>query len=373
MKFLYHILAILPVLLSSCSEEKAMPDTIDPFDGTMTVYFQSGGEVTTRGTNLIGSDNRQHAKYVHLYVFDKSGLCIQSNDVHWTRPVGVTAKQSYRLKGLKEKETYTLLAVGLDEIPTPDKPTTYGLPEAVTVGQTTLADLKATLATGKTTKDIATTELLSGWEEVTAGQTSGVVVNLYRRVAGVLVYVKDIPADVAEIKVRLYKNQYANVPLQKADKDNKCDINDHGNMELADSRILMTIPVSDDIKNNTELNDGHGFTLTKQVGSVLQGAYVLPLEAPTAGIYTIALETYSANDKINPLKTYNVKMLTKTENGGMTEEQIMVNYPLFANQFYSLGKKSAKVDEPVSLGDGSSDIVIIVNPDWHYKIELPME
>lgn len=370
MKIRYNILAILSVLLTACSDEIVTPDTGES-EGTITVYFKTGSEITTRATNLISSDNRQHAKYVHLYVFDNTGQCVQSKNVNWTQSVGSTATQYYTISGLTKEETYTLLAVGLDETPTTTGTTTYGLPDAIPTG-TSLTGLMATLANDKTKDNIAKSELFSGWEEVTAGATTGVTINLYRRVAGVLAYIKDIPTDVATIQVKLYKNQYKDVPLKKADKSNNNDINDHGNIALENSQILMSISVNDETKNNTTLTDGHGYTVTKQPGTVLQGAYVLPIEAPAADNYTLTLETLNAGGTV--IKTYNVKMLSSTENGGTTTETVTTNYPLLANQFYSIGKRNVKdnIDEPISLGDEGSDIVITVNPGWDGIVNVPI-
>lgn len=370
MKIIYNILAILSVLLTGCSDEIVTPDTGES-EGTITVYFKTGSEITTRSTNLISSDNRQHAKYVHLYIFDNAtNLCVQSKDVNWKQSVGATATQYYTLSGLTKGTTYTLLAVGLDEDPATSAATTYGLPGAITIG-TSLTGLMATLTNDKIKDNIATSELFSGWEEVTAGTTTSVTINLYRRVAGVLAYIKDIPADVANIQVKLYKNQYKDVPLKKADKSQKYDTSDHGNTPLADSQVLMSIPVNDTELNKTELADGHGYTVTKQAGTVLQGAYVLPIEAPAAGNYTLTLETLNAGGAV--IKTYNVKMLTTTENGGTTTETVMTNYPLYANQFYSIGKRNVKdgIDEPISLGE---DIYIRVDPIWEgISDDIPLE
>lgn len=364
MKVIYHILAILSLLLVGCSREDVAPQ-----DGTIAIYLSMSSEMNTRSTNLISSDNRQHAKYVHLYVFDNTGLCVQSHNINWTQTIGGIAQQSYALKGLTQGEAYTLLAVGIDEIPT-ESTTTYGLPEAVVVNTTTLTGLKASLAAGKSQGNIATSEFFSGWEAVTAGSTSGVTINLYRRVAGVLAYIKDIPANVATIQLKLHKNQYLDVPLQKKDKANKYEISDHGNTELSNSQVLMSISIDNTILNQTEVTDGHGFNIPKQTGTVLQGAYLLPLEAPVTG-HTMSLVTLDATG--NTLRTYQVKMLTTTENGGVTTEKRITNYPFYANQFYSIGKRNVNegVDEPLSLGN--DDVVITVNPNWENSYDIPLK
>lgn len=371
MKIIYNILAILSMLLVSCSEDRILPDTNYQDGGTIRVYLKTGSESTTR-TNLISSDNRQHAKYVHLYVFDNAGNCVQSTNINWAQPIGTTAEQSYSLKGLVKGQKYTLLAVGIDENPTDGK-TTYNLPDAIQKNVTTLTGLMATLADGKTKEDIARSELFSGWIEVTAGTTASATISLYRRVAGVLAYIKDIPTEVAIIQIKIYKNQYKNVPLQKVDRSNQYDTSDHGNTVLANSQVLMSIPVNTTELNKTKLGDGHGFTVTKQTGTVLQGAYVLPIEASESpDQYTMTLETYSMNSTTVPLKTYNIKMLTTTEHGSGTQETVLANYPLYANQFYSIGKKDIAngTDEPVSLGE---DLVITVNPDWEGGEIFPLE
>lgn len=369
MKLKHNILLLLSVLLASCTEDGGFnPD--EPASNGITVFFQAGSERMTRSTNLISSDNRQHVKYVRLYVFDTAtGICLQSKDVNWNQPVGDMAKQSYKLTGLTNEKEYTLLAVGLDELPSAGT-TTYGLPEAILENTTSLAGLKATLHAGKTQADIARSELYSGWKTITAGTTTGVTLSLERRVAGILAYLKNIPPDVATIQLKLYKNQYRDVLLQKADTVNKYDSSDHGSTELADSQVILNISVNDTEKNKTEVDDGHGSILSKQAGTVLQGAYVLPIEAPvTANTYTLRLETFKADGTL--LKTYFVKILAQTEQGGTPTEKPLTNYPLYANQFYSLGKKNATTDEPLALGE---DTVITVNPMWEgMSDDIPLE
>lgn len=369
MKIIYNLAALLSALFVSCAEDGAIGDLDAQRNGTVTVCLAAGSDLVTRGTHLISSDNRQHAQYVHLYVFDKTGLCVQSKNVNWTQGMGSTAKQSYVVSGLAQDEKYTLLAVGLDEDPTVAG-TTYGLPDAITLNTTPLAGLKAVLAEGKSQSDIAGSELFSGWEDVTAGTTLGVTIRLYRRVAGILAYVKDIPAEAATLRVDLYKNQYKDAPLQKADKSNTYDTNDHGQTELENSRTIVSIAVSDAAKNATTVTDGQGYAITKQAGTVLQGAYILPVEAPaSANTYTLTLETLKADGTV--LQTYPVKMLSKTEAGGSTTETLLTNYPLYANQFYSIGKKNATTDEPVSLGE---DLVITVDPMWEgISDPIPLE
>lgn len=371
MKILHNILFFLSVLSASCSEIP-LSDSNEVNNNAVTVYFKAGSEISTRGSDLISSDNRQHVKYVQLYVFDRvTDVCVKSVNVNWIQAVGETARQSYTVKGLTKGKAYTLLAVGLDEEPALGK-TTYGFPDAVVVNSTTLSGLKATLAEaeGKIKSDISRSELFSGWEEITAGTTASVTINLYRRVAGVLAYIKGIPEGVTTIRIKIYKNQYKDVPLKKKDKSNIYDAADHGEAELADSRILMSIPVNDATKNNTTLDDGHGYAVTKQAGTVLQGAYVLPMEAPaSANDYTLTLETLDAGN--NLLKSYPVKVLALRENGSVLTDTLMINYPLYANKIYQLGKKNETTDEPIELGEG---IYITVNPDWEEIVPaIPLE
>ena len=95
MKVIYHILAILSLLLVGCSREY-----IPTQDATIVLDLRMGSEINTRSTYLISSDNRQHAKYVQLYVFDNTGLCVQSHNIHWTQTIGGLARQTTTLKGL---------------------------------------------------------------------------------------------------------------------------------------------------------------------------------------------------------------------------------------------------------------------------------
>lgn len=371
MKTFHYIPILLVLLLSACTSEELISPPEPDGQGNVTFVFKTGSELNTR-TVLSGSENQQHVEKVHLYIFSGTGdaaTYVGTKEIPWPNPGDVsyaTTERSYSI--ILAPGAYTFLAIGLDD----KSGATYNLPAAVAAGST-LAAAKATLASGKTKTDIAQSELYAGYATAPNVQASGnaaVTINLWRRVAGVLAYIKNIPGNVATIQIKLWKNQYKDVPLRKADKDNKYDISDHGNTELADSRVLMSIPVNETTKNSTTVDDGHGNTVTKQAGSVLLGAFVLPVEASEQSTTcTLTLETLDTSGAV--LKTYNVKVQKTTEDDGTTVDQIITNYPIYANHFYSIGKKNATIDEPIPLGE---DIVIRVDPMWEdISDDIPLE
>lgn len=98
---------------------------------------------------------------------------------------------------------------------------TYQLPQSISVGST-LKEANAVLAPGKGRQDIAGSELFAGslplrLEDFVKGRP---VIDLYRRVAGVMGYFVNIPATiegrkVGALQVRLYTGQNTRVPLRK--------------------------------------------------------------------------------------------------------------------------------------------------------------
>lgn len=370
-----HILAALAVLLTAgCADT---PQPVPPADGTGQVWigfaarWQVVGRVMPR-TSLVSADNVQHVTSVHLYVFDGAGddaLCIASEDVHWQQPTGPTASQYYKLETElpdgDADDPYTFLAVGMDDV----SPDTYGLPDAIAEG-TTLTDAKAHVRQalvddGAAHQAIATSELFAG--SVTAAYSSEadlhLTIDLYRRVAGVLAYVTNIPVDVTDIELLLYEAQRAEVPLvaQPAGSDYGTEA-----LDAADARTLLHLDVTSEALAAEQVTLADGTTYTKQPGSLLAGAYMLPMPAPAdAAGHTLVLEMYKADGSLAGTK--NVRLPDLDETGAP-----VYNFPLEANHFYTIGMKDATTDEPADLGGDTGDAVIYVDGNWQADVDIVM-
>ena len=233
---------------TGCSREEMLtPETPADSRPKVELAFSASPDLTTR-TTLPGPDNLQHVREVQLYIFngtENTAMCVASEVVDWTdiaapdegRP---TASKKYpvQYKSFEADKPYTFLAIGLDD----RSGDTYNLPKAVEVNTTTLANAKAILATGKTRQDIAVSELFGGSIVLTpdANNTVTGTIDLYRRVAGVMGWFKNIPqqvngTDVASLRIELYKAQNKSIwlskpqtgedvimdPIEETDDDNK--------------------------------------------------------------------------------------------------------------------------------------------------------
>lgn len=368
MKQIYHILCLLALAtLGAC---QTGDDTNGQEEnGQITIKFTA--EPLTR-TTLASSDNVQHVKYVQVYVFDgtdPSAVCVASENVGWKQlQPGGTVTQYYTLKQkLDDGKTYTILAVGLDNDEKEGSGYAYGLPEAIKVKSeteegTTLGDAKATLAKGRTAADMNKAELFAGSNRVTVqpGANRITEITLKRRVAGVMAYFTNIPSDVKEIQLILYKDQYKDVPLIAQTS------NDYGTVQADGSTVLLDIMVSPAILKQEVVYASDGTTVvgTKLPGTVLQGAYMLPMPAPKSGS-TLTLVQIKEGGEI---KQKNNLVLSSPASGSTG----IKNFPIEANVFYTIGRKDADHDEPYSLGDLSDGDYIYVDGNWQADVDIPM-
>lgn len=371
MKQIYHILCLLALAtLGAC---QTGDDTNGQEEnGQITIKFTA--EPLTR-TTLASSDNVQHVKYVQVYVFegtDASAVCVASENVGWKQlQPGGTVTQYYTLKQkLDDGKTYTILAVGLDNDNSEQEGNdnseqegagyAYGLPEAIKQG-TTLGDAKAKLV-AKDAADMNKAELFAGSNTVTVqpGANRITEITLMRRVAGVMAYFTNIPSDVKEIQLILYDNQYKDVPLIAQTS------NDYGTEQLESSTVLLDIVVSQDILKQEVVyaSDEKTVVGTKLPGTVLQGAYMLPMPAPKSG-YTLTLVQIKSGEE-PPQEN---KLVLSSPASGSTG---IKNFPIEANVFYTIGRKDADHDEPYSLGDLSDGDYIYVDGNWQADVDIPM-
>ena len=166
---------------AGCGQED-MPTPDDGRPQVVLTFSASPGLITR--TQLPGPDNLQHVQTVQLYIFNGTGndaQCVASEAVDWEdikAPANGanTASKTHPVQynQFTAGQPYTFLAIGMDNCSCD----TYGLPAAVQVGQTTLSDAKAVLASGKSRNDIAVSELFGGSTVLTPvekGQITGTI------------------------------------------------------------------------------------------------------------------------------------------------------------------------------------------------------
>lgn len=369
MKQIYHILCLLALAtLGAC---QTGDDTNGQEEnGQITIKFTA--EPLTR-TTLASSDNVQHVKYVQVYVFEGTGtsaVCVASENVGWKQlQPGGTVTQYYTLKQkLDDGKAYTILAVGLDNDNSEQEGNdnseqegsgyAYGLPEAIKVG-TTLGGAKAKLAERRSAADMNKAELFAGSNTVNVqpGANRITEITLKRRVAGVMAYFTNIPSDVTEIQLILYKDQYKDVPLIAQTS------NDYGTEQLESSTVLLDIKVNPYILKQEVVYASDGTVVgTKLPGTVLQGAYMLPMPAPESES-TLTLVQIKSDET----RQENNLVLSNPASGSTGK-----NFPIEANVFYTIGRKDADHDEPYSLGDLSDGDYIYVDGNWQADVDIPM-
>lgn len=372
----------LLVLCASCQEKlEAEP----PVEEGMTLRFSvhSQDTIANSRTVLQGKDPIQHVTYVQLYLFegtDSEALCVASENVSWQHWEGAneglpSREQVYKLvyKGMKDGIDYMFLAVGLDATHTDsgvdeenmnNSAATYGLPESIVVGTTTLGEANATLASGKDRKDIAGSELFAGYKVLTKRDLSRTQrIDLYRRVAGVMCYLTNVPANVnghavSKLQVKLYQGQNTQVPLRKLEGGSVFIDYITSPMETDDGNVLVDIDYASE-------------------GVLKKGSYVLPALG-ASGLETTMVLAFIGEDgsellrkKIYCVNTYEPVYLSRGETdegtgiiGGSEDEEVELDetayhYPIVANNFYSIGTE----ENPIDLSNNSY-IIVSVNPNW---------
>lgn len=377
------------IVLSACSDSGNVPEE-EMEEQTLSFHVQAldKDEVSIGRTVLPGRNPIQHVTYVQLYIFDgteNDAVCVASENVFWQHwrgaNDGISSRDQkysplYKLTDWDKK--YTFLAIGLDvtrnseNIETMDNSAaTYNLPQYVEVGATTLGDAIAKLASGKTKEDIFKSELFAGFKVLTRADLATTPrIDLYRRVAGVMGYFKNVPAQVggktvAKLQVRLYTKQNTQVPLKKI--ENGSVFSDYITSPLITDElgdVLVEIPVEDYVP---------GETLSK-------GSYVLPAVSAKGGETTMILVLAdAAGNELTRKKIICVstegpfvgKMVSRGETdegtgiiGGKDNEEVEVDeaayhYHIIANHFYGIGSE----ETPIDLSN-TSYVVVTINPNW---------
>lgn len=360
-----YALALSALLASACGNEQEVAGPVAG-DGTqLTVKFVTAG---TGGramrSSLVSDDPMHHVTSARILVFDGTdgaAPCVADETIaRWaalpTRgDTAVYTLQSYipPRADSEAEQPYTVVAVGLDDV----SASAYRLATPATLAEAQMV-LQGTQA------DMAHAEFFTGQTEALLGARlhSEAVVELRRRVAGVLAYFNHIPKEVTRIDVVLPDGatQHTTMPLEAS--------NAYATGSLADSRVLLRFEgwTDDDLKAES-VTLGDGTTYTKEPGSLLLGAYVLPVEAPDAasgggadGQTTLQIVMYEADGSEFGRK--NVLLPDGTR-----------QYPLLSNVYYSIGRKNKDIDKPEDLDGDPGDSWLYVDGDWQANVDIDFD
>lgn len=389
----YMVCGLLAMLACGCAENGDADNATPPC--SIAIAVEDNLLLTSR-TAVVEPDNslrgKQHVTRVQLYIYrqDTDGYtCVASEDIKWRHLAGAadgleTREQKYvtDYQGYEDGTAYLFLAMGFDDTFTgmPSKPiydgansvAAYGQPSEVAKIGSKLSDEHFRLKEGCAADMMARAELFAGSriftkEQIKNGTSVMQPINLYRRVAGVVGYFKNVPKqidskDVATVQLRLYESQNTEtffLPNLPAGYTTSKEVPDE---EYVD---YITSPFGSQYNIGGSVIASYDVKEAKDVFSL--SAYMLPVAASVAkGVSTLRLALLAADGtELAVRRILYAKPTTRSGTGiidrpeGEGDSQAM-HYPIRANQFYRMGEKNA----PIDLSGQSSDIFIEIDPVW---------
>lgn len=326
-------------------------------------------------TQLTGPDCGQHVSRAILYLYEEVPdedrfVCVAEEEIPWSHPAGPDeglprTEEYYRIKydAIRKDLQYRLIVAGLDN----SSPSTYGIPGYPGTGSD-YEEAYAALEEGLGRMDIASSELfgnsitVTGLEMINPGNTVSIILN--RRVAGVMLYVKNIPAEyegiqVKGVKVRLHTAQNTMVKLYPDPP--------------VDGRFMDYI--------TSPLKSGDADTILEILrpessgdiyGTCSAGAYVLPvLQSYAEGTSTLTLDLTGADGSVllsRKVIMDDESLGSRTKSGtgiigdpfeGITDISAY-HYPIKANNFYSIGS----AESPVDMSGKEMTVYVSVDNGW---------
>ena len=358
----YIVFCLFILMFCCCVDDASFENEQPPKEGILVKL--TNGSLTSTKTALSSSANLHHVEkvYAFLYQGDTTDMTkakyVKHEDLNWNPKdssdykVDVVQAKEFLLKNSLNLPSgdYTLLCVGLDD----RSGETYDLPTAL-IGKS-LSEAKAVLAAGKKQDDIAHSEFFAGWEtfEYVRGGLSEVEIEMRRRVAGVLCYLKDIPYTltdngtyrVTQVRLRLFTNQNRSVSLLRPKEK---DALDFGTEPLSDGNILARFDLTgygrQGDKNLYEIDVKKGEP-SRLPNTILMGAYLLPIRnEKTAVDSTLVVEvlgkiTNSVNDDpAEGAEEVVLKSFPAVQKEATGDERLQ--YSIRPNVIYHIGQKSS--------------------------------
>lgn len=403
------LMLLSTVFLLSCKDDELENVNVEDRMPELTLKFT---EAEISRTSLNSSEPLQHVENVKLYIYQMDDaaegttetaaefeqriqdatLCATETLPWKNQSTSSGVSMSYKIQTplLRDKE-YVFLAVGTDA----ESEENYEFPDNGTKFSASVATLKD----GKTIQDMAKSEFFSGYQvaklcspdagsksilaplkkddysyDDTADQTT---VELTRAVAGVLLYMTDIPAKwykagdsgdgyrVTKVKLRLHRMPASSVSLcgQSAGTGGSTEAGTEEGPVLIESMDLSELQFP---------SEGDLYQIVGQKGEVqtldntlLYGAYLLPV-ASEPGKATFTLELWGkACDTDGIIKDGAIEEKKLDSFDCFLEETNASSFAIERNHVYCIGQKpvadDTEGDAPVSLA--GKEIVVDVQ-DW---------
>ena len=344
--------------LWSCSSYEPLEGPVDikPREGQLIVALDAPS-TAGRTDDFESRINIQHVKSVEIYVFEgKDGDAVfrHQEPITWPDNSAGSTEDTERAKVLqysdiKGNTAYTFVAVGLDD----HSPSalSFDVEKDVTKLKEFIAKVTGTQA------DMAASEFFAGSTvATTSANGSGLVhIDMYRRVARIQGWFHGIPSGVTALQIELWKDQNASVGIVPVTGTDAATYYDYlSSPTIAESKVLA----------RGEFADGaYSATITENPSApVLSlGAYLLPLERPSEGTYTIKVSLYKGTTLVKSFTA-----LDQNEIDAVTGDSHI--FPIRANHYYSFGTDTTPLDIEIPSGD-----LIITHGPWQYSIDIPLD
>lgn len=381
-KFIYIArMAALPLLLAAtaCEDTLIAPAPGIAGDGpTLTLTLDNNEEKAGTRSELTSSAPTNHVTTVRILVFQhRDGqtepvyVGQEPQDIDWlnyggeTVKVGERSRITYWLNYPFEKgATYTLLGVAMDE--------NFDNDYTLDVENKTLSNAVAILKDGKTGTDIAKHEFFTGTTTFTHEGRDTHIDDLLmkRRVAGILLYVTDVPqtmtgsnGDCRTTAIRLRLGEKDNVTQQQnksvtlyrdLEDEDWTEPDTPAQQPLEGSNVLTTIDISSwTYTPNKEcyMETIDGVEQIKK--SAPTGLYILPLttdgSTPTLQVDIVGKKDSEGLGTPDDGATEEVLKTLTVQN--MSETGQPTAFSLHSNYIYSIGKYNPDqgIDQPISL------------------------
>lgn len=411
MKTRIHTLlpAALLLLATACEDTLTAPGNPATGNGpTLTLALDNREDNGQTRSELTDGAPVNHVQSVRILVFKVTGdnATYEGEEIYtggnegaiaWPteegqeKPDRITYQMNYPFV---EDVTYTLLGVGQDD----QFATTYGID--LTPGTTTLANAYAKLKEDASPKEC---DFYTGTTTFTyEGRDTHIDdLRMKRRVAGVLLYVTEIPQSLTDENNDNYRitsiqvclggstNQNSSVRLQR-DFENWNE-EPAGQDKLDGSNVIAEIT---GLENWTYTDRQDFYMEDGSIKTARIGVYMLPLNA-TEGTPTFTVKMYGK--KLSSDATGGATEGEEKELKSFTVEQrdadgtSVTSFPIRSNYLYSIGKYNpdAGVDEPISLsGDpiylevlpfqtldvshdfGEARVQALFNPDFNEETKI---
>ena len=398
--YLWGILLAAMLPAGCTNREDLLPDAQQAAAPVAVSLWVTDAGRTTSRTSVETPDfqtkrGKQHVTRVQLYIYQEqkqkpgSYAQVATENVDWPHWEGapngldtqaqkyMTRFQKYELNG-----KYLFFAAGFDDTYQVDKDSkpiyvdgkpvyneansvrAFGQPDKLAKEGDLFGNGYFTLQPQVQVNVLNHSELFAGGQVYTYDALKGgkiAAINLYRRVAGVEGFFRNVPAGVAKVELRLYQGQNTEVPFLPVLPDGYTE-----SLQVPD-KWYKDYRLSPSKEEGGNVLAAYQPTGKEPEGKWTLSAYLLPSQPCTdKDQTTLQLALLDAQGKVFNTRRILYKPAVQTaesRNGtgiiGPSDENSHTHYPIRANHYYCIGNSENYID----LG-GNSEIYLTIDPVW---------